>query len=86
MSSAQIRSLTPGPMPRPRAGSRAAGARCWPPDPEWAATLRARFGEYRAPTGVSGAAGAAPTGPGETLTIVRELVARTDLPDLFALP
>ncbi|MCK9896130.1 protein meaA [Frankia sp. AgB32] len=41
---------------------------------EWADTLREVFGEFRAPTGVSGAAGAtAGTGSGE----LRDLVART---------
>jgi (2R)-ethylmalonyl-CoA mutase len=39
---------------------------------EWAGTLREVFGEYRAPTGVSGAVGVAE--PGEALTAVRERV------------
>jgi (2R)-ethylmalonyl-CoA mutase len=41
---------------------------------EWAGRLREVFGEYRAPTGVSGAAVAA---SGEQTAAVRELVART---------
>jgi ethylmalonyl-CoA mutase len=39
---------------------------------EWAGILREVFGEYRAPTGVSGAVGVAE--PGEALTAVRERV------------
>jgi (2R)-ethylmalonyl-CoA mutase len=42
---------------------------------EWAGTLRGVFGEYRAPTGVGGAVGAADSG--EELTRVREGVRRT---------
>ncbi len=42
---------------------------------EWAGTLREVFGEYRAPTGVSGAVGVAE--PGEELTAVRETVRAT---------
>jgi (2R)-ethylmalonyl-CoA mutase len=42
---------------------------------EWAGVLRAVFGSYRAPTGVSGAVGAAPDDAG--LSAVRELVRRT---------
>jgi (2R)-ethylmalonyl-CoA mutase len=42
---------------------------------EWAGTLRAVFGEYRAPTGVSGAVGVAETGA--ELTAVRERVRKT---------
>ncbi|QIK67100.1 protein meaA [Nocardioides sp. HDW12B] len=42
---------------------------------EWAGTLREVFGEYRAPTGVSGAVGVAE--PGEALTEVRETVRAT---------
>jgi (2R)-ethylmalonyl-CoA mutase len=42
---------------------------------EWASALRAVFGEYRAPTGVSGAVGAAAAG--DSLTEVREAVRRT---------
>ena len=46
---------------------------------EWAGTLREVFGEYRAPTGVSGAVGVAPSvrGAGDQLTAVREQVRRT---------
>jgi ethylmalonyl-CoA mutase len=43
---------------------------------EWAAALREIFGEYRAPTGVSGSVGAADAGTGE-LREVRAAVART---------
>jgi ethylmalonyl-CoA mutase len=43
---------------------------------EWAATLRAVFGEYRAPTGVSGVAGVAPAS--EELAAVRAAVAATE--------
>jgi (2R)-ethylmalonyl-CoA mutase len=42
---------------------------------EWAGTLREVFGEYRAPTGVSGSVGAADAGV--ELSAVRERVART---------
>jgi len=42
---------------------------------EWAGTLRAVFGEFRAPTGVSGAVGVADAGA--ELTAVREQVRRT---------
>jgi len=42
---------------------------------EWAGTLREVFGEFRAPTGVSGAVGVADAG--EELTAVRERVRRT---------
>jgi (2R)-ethylmalonyl-CoA mutase len=42
---------------------------------EWAGALREVFGEYRAPTGVSGAVGAAEAGP--ELTQVRDAVRRT---------
>jgi (2R)-ethylmalonyl-CoA mutase len=42
---------------------------------EWAGALREVFGEYRAPTGVSGAVGAAPVEPG--LAAVRDAVRRT---------
>lgn len=42
---------------------------------EWAATLREVFGEFRAPTGVSGAVGVAEAGA--ELTAVREAVQRT---------
>jgi (2R)-ethylmalonyl-CoA mutase len=42
---------------------------------EWAGALREVFGEYRAPTGVSGAVGVAE--PGEALTAVRERVRAT---------
>ncbi|MEP7331626.1 MAG: protein meaA [Terracoccus sp.] len=44
---------------------------------EWAATLRAQFGEYRAPTGVSGSVGMGPSEPGDALSEVREAVLRT---------
>ena len=43
---------------------------------EWAGALREVFGEYRAPTGVSGSVGAADAGTGE-LREVRAAVART---------
>ena len=42
---------------------------------EWARSLRAVFGEYRAPTGVSGAVGLSP--PGDELAAVRTAVRRT---------
>jgi (2R)-ethylmalonyl-CoA mutase len=46
---------------------------------EWAATLREVFGEYRGPTGVSGAVGAGPSvgSAGAELTAVRERVRTT---------
>jgi (2R)-ethylmalonyl-CoA mutase len=47
---------------------------------EWAGTLREVFGEFRAPTGVSGAVAALSAGAGEAgaaLTAVRESVRRT---------
>ncbi|KRF41657.1 protein meaA [Terrabacter sp. Soil810] len=44
---------------------------------EWAGALRERFGEYRAPTGVSGSVGVGSSEPGDALSHVRELVART---------
>ncbi|EWT02288.1 protein meaA [Intrasporangium oryzae NRRL B-24470] len=44
---------------------------------EWAAALRAEFGEYRAPTGVSGSIGVGTAEPGEALAHVRALVTRT---------
>src|SRR3954469_24606774 len=44
---------------------------------EWAAALREQFGEYRAPTGVSGSVGVGSSQPGDGLAHVRELVART---------
>lgn len=44
---------------------------------EWAAALREQFGEYRAPTGVSGSVGVGSSEPGDALSHVRELVART---------
>ena len=44
---------------------------------EWAATLRAQFGGYRAPTGVSGSVGMGPSEPGDALSQVREAVLRT---------
>ena len=43
---------------------------------EWADVLREQFGEYRAPTGVSGASGQVADGPG--LAEVREQVRRTE--------
>jgi (2R)-ethylmalonyl-CoA mutase len=43
---------------------------------EWAGTLREVFGEYRAPTGISGSVGAA-DGAGEGLSAVRDAVRRT---------
>ena len=52
-----------------------AAARAGATTGEWAGTLREVFGEYRAPTGVSGAVGVAE--PGEELTAVRETVRRT---------
>ncbi|GAA5027839.1 protein meaA [Terrabacter aeriphilus] len=44
---------------------------------EWAAVLREQFGEYRAPTGVSGSVGVGASEPGGALARVRGLVART---------
>ncbi|MER7071418.1 protein meaA [Terrabacter sp. NPDC000476] len=44
---------------------------------EWAAVLREQFGEYRAPTGVSGSVGVGASEPGDALARVRGLVART---------
>jgi (2R)-ethylmalonyl-CoA mutase len=44
---------------------------------EWAAVLREQFGEYRAPTGVSGSVGVGSSEPGDALSHVRELVGRT---------
>jgi (2R)-ethylmalonyl-CoA mutase len=52
-----------------------AAARAGATTGEWAATLREVFGEFRAPTGVSGAVGVAEAGA--ELTAVRERVART---------
>ena len=43
---------------------------------EWAAALREEFGEYRAPTGVSGAA--APSSGSEQLSVVRDKVRQTE--------
>ena len=44
---------------------------------EWAGALRVEFGEYRAPTGVSGSVGVGSSEPGDAQSHVRELVART---------
>ena len=44
---------------------------------EWASALREVFGEYRAPTGVSGAPVTAAVGPGTELAAVRAAVAAT---------
>ena len=44
---------------------------------EWAGALRGQFGEYRAPTGVSGSVGIGSAEPGESLARVRSAVART---------
>ncbi len=52
-----------------------AAARAGATTGEWAGTLREVFGEYRAPTGVSGAVGVAEAG--EQLTRVRETVRAT---------
>lgn len=52
-----------------------AAARAGATTGEWAGTLREVFGEFRAPTGVSGAVGLADGG--QELTDVRELVRRT---------
>ncbi|OFE14658.1 protein meaA [Humibacillus sp. DSM 29435] len=45
---------------------------------EWTATLRDQFGEYRAPTGVSGSVGLGPSEPGDALARVRDAVRRTE--------
>jgi ethylmalonyl-CoA mutase len=52
-----------------------AAARAGATTGEWAGTLRGVFGEFRAPTGVTGAVGVA--GAGSELTLVREQVRRT---------
>ncbi|TCJ31126.1 protein meaA [Nocardioides jejuensis] len=52
-----------------------AAARAGATTGEWAATLREVFGEFRAPTGVSGAVGVQEAG--EALTAVRQRVAQT---------
>jgi (2R)-ethylmalonyl-CoA mutase len=44
---------------------------------EWAAALRDEFGEYRAPTGVSGSVGVGAAEPGDALSQVRAAVTRT---------
>ena len=44
---------------------------------EWSAALREQFGEYRAPTGVSGSVGVGSRESGDALSRVRGLVART---------
>ncbi|GAA2162914.1 (R)-ethylmalonyl-CoA mutase [Humibacillus xanthopallidus] len=44
---------------------------------EWTSALREEFGEYRAPTGVSGSVGVSASEPGDALGRVRDLVART---------
>jgi ethylmalonyl-CoA mutase len=44
---------------------------------EWAGALRREFGEFRAPTGVSGSVGVSASEPGDALGRVREQVART---------
>jgi (2R)-ethylmalonyl-CoA mutase len=44
---------------------------------EWAGALREEFGEYRAPTGVSGSVGVGGAEPGDDLARVRSGVART---------
>jgi len=56
-----------------------AAARAGATTGEWAGTLREVFGEYRAPTGVSGAVGALSTvgSAGAELTAVRESVRQT---------
>jgi (2R)-ethylmalonyl-CoA mutase len=56
-------------------GSTLAAARAGATTGEWAGTLRAVFGEFRAPTGVSGAVGIAEAGA--ELTAVRERVRAT---------
>ncbi|HEU5144849.1 MAG TPA: protein meaA [Dermatophilaceae bacterium] len=44
---------------------------------EWTQALRDEFGEYRAPTGVSGSVGVGSAEPGDALSAVRAKVART---------
>lgn len=44
---------------------------------EWTQALRDEFGEYRAPTGVSGSVGVGAAQPGDALSMVRANVART---------
>ncbi|MEO7448602.1 MAG: protein meaA, partial [Humibacillus sp.] len=44
---------------------------------EWAGALREQFGEYRAPTGVSGSVGVSSSQPGDALAQVRRLVRST---------
>ncbi len=44
---------------------------------EWAGALREQFGEFRAPTGVSGSVGVGSSGPGDLLDHVRRLVRAT---------
>ena len=44
---------------------------------EWAGALRREFGEFRAPTGVSGSVGVGASEPGDALGRVRDQVART---------
>ena len=44
---------------------------------EWTQALREEFGEYRAPTGVSGSVGVGSAEPGDALSAVRAKVART---------
>ncbi len=44
---------------------------------EWTQALRDEFGEYRAPTGVSGSVGVSAAQPGDALSEVRAKVART---------
>jgi len=44
---------------------------------EWAGALRREFGEFRAPTGVSGSVGVGASGPSDALGRVRDQVART---------
>jgi ethylmalonyl-CoA mutase len=56
-------------------GATVAAARAGVTTGEWADALRDVFGEYRAPTGLSGAVGAGSAGP--ELTAVREAVRRT---------
>ncbi len=58
------------------AGPTLACARAGVTTGEWADALREVFGEYRAPTGVGGAAASAPTGEG--LSRVRERVRKTE--------
>ncbi len=45
---------------------------------EWTAALRDQFGEYRAPTGVSGSVGLGPSEPGDALSRVRGAVRQTE--------